>query len=120
MNAPTPTTLVLGADIAAREAAIAARLPRDVPTAIILEGIPTGGSPLDEAMPSLHVARIAPACLCCTGNLTLRVTLNRLLRQRPQRLFISLANAEHLERLRAFLAAPPYDALLVLTQDLHA
>lgn len=49
----------------------------------------------------------------------MRVTLNRLLRRPPARLFIGLANAEHLEDLRAFLRHPPYDTLLTLTKDLH-
>jgi hypothetical protein len=114
----TETTLVLGGSIAAREEAIAARLQAGVSTAVILEGIPGGSSPLDESLPGLQVARIAPACMCCTGNLTLRVTLNRILRRHPERLFVSLANTAHLERIRAFLQTPHYNSLLALTPDL--
>jgi G3E family GTPase len=65
------------------------------------------------------IERIAPGCLCCTGNLVLRVTLNRLLRRRPGRLYIGLATTEHLDQLRSWLQAPPYDQLLELTPDLH-
>lgn len=115
----TLTTLVTGATAQAREAAIAARLDAAVDTALILEGLPAGNPILAEAV-GLRIFRIAPGCLCCTGNLTMRVTLNRLLRQPPERLFISLATPDHLDRLRGFLAAAPYDALLELTQDLHA
>ena len=46
---------------------------------------------------ALQLLRIAPGCLCCSGNLVLRVTLNRLLRHPPARLFISLADATHIE-----------------------
>lgn len=74
----TLTTLVTGAGAAQREAAIAAALDPALTTALILEGIPSGHSPLDTAS-GLRVARIAPGCPCCSGNMTMRVTLNRLL-----------------------------------------
>lgn len=144
------TSLVTGSTAAAREAAIAAllampfdaasaspasvsslaadgaaslasRLPAPaVPfDAVILEGLGVAATPL-ETGPGLQVMRIAPGCLCCDGNLVLRVTLNRLLRQRPRRLFIGLASSEHLDQLRSWLAAPPYDQLLALEPTMHA
>jgi G3E family GTPase len=118
----TPTTLVTGASAAAREAVIAAAIESGLQTALILEGLPSGTTQLDSIAqsPNLHIARIAPGCLCCTGNLTMRVTLNRMLRRQPARLYISLATADHLDRLRNFLLQPPYDNLLVLTKDLQA
>ena len=113
-----PTTLVVGARAGAREAAIAARLDGGGGVAAaILEGLPDGQFCL-EAGPTLLVKRIAPACLCCAGNLVLRVTLNRLLRERPARLYIGLASAEHVTRLRSWLSTAPYDQLLTLTPDL--
>ena len=117
----TLTTLVVGATYAAREAAIAAALQAGQQSAAILEGLPDGrsGSPLEQALRPDDIRRVAPGCLCCTGNLTMRVTLNRVLRHPPQRLFISLANAEHLEQIRAFLDTPSYQPLLTLTADLH-
>jgi G3E family GTPase len=117
----TLTTLVVGASYAAREAAIAAALQPGQPCAVILEGLPDGrgDSALDHALPAVDIRRVAPGCLCCTGNLTMRVTLNRVLRHPPQRLFISLANAGHLEQIRAFLGTPSYVPLLTLTADLH-
>jgi len=57
--------------------------------------------------------------MCCTGNLTLRVHLNRLLRHAPQSICISLANDEHIEQLLAFLSSPPYDKLLSLEPVVH-
>jgi hypothetical protein len=122
----TLTTLVIGPNAAAREAAIAAALAAFAhmapagPSAAILEGLAPGTSSLDTHPPDLPLARIAPGCLCCAGNLVLRVTLNRLLRQRPVRLFIGVAQAEHLDQLRSWLEAEPYDQLLRLTPDLQA
>ena len=119
------TTLVTGATAAARESAIAAVLSPGRPTAVILEGMADGNSRLvyDESDPPAwqpQVLRIAPGCLCCAGNLVLRVTLNRLLRRPPAQLFISLADATHVDRLRAMLATAPYDALLRLEPVLAA
>lgn len=120
-----PTVLVTGPTAAARESAIAAVLSPGLPTAIILEGLADANSSLvyDESDPSAwqrQVHRIAPGCLCCAGNLVLRVTLNRLLRRPPAQLFISLADATHVDRLRAMLEAAPYDALLRLEPVLNA
>jgi hypothetical protein len=120
------TTLVTGPGAAARERAIAARLRSPDAAAssglqaVILEGIASGNSPLDTLPPNAQLARIAPGCLCCTGNLVLRVTLNRMLRQRPERLFIGVADSEHLDQLRSWLQSEPYDQLLTLTADLQA
>lgn len=122
-DARTVLTLVTGAGAATREAAIAARLSdlhEDGMQAIILEGLASGLSPLDDLPPEQTVARIAPGCLCCTGNLVLRVTLNRLLRRRPRRIFIGVADGEHLDQLRSWLQSEPYDQLLRLTSDLNA
>ena len=137
MMALAATFLVVGASAAAREQAIAALLAAppaavsdpDAPgagaatsrdfSAVILEGLGVAATPL-ETGPGLQVVRIAPGCLCCDGNLVLRVTLNRLLRQRPGRLFLGLASSEHLDQLRSWLAAPPYDQLLALNPTVHA
>nr|WP_269462322.1 GTPase [Janthinobacterium lividum] len=119
-------TLVSGGRAAGREAAIAQALPPDQPAAVILEGLADGNGILaylaEQVSPSpsfpLQLLRIAPGCLCCSGNLVLRVTLNRLLRHPPARLFISLADASHIEQLRTWLTASPYDALLALQADM--
>jgi hypothetical protein len=123
---PTPLTLVSGGRAAGREAAIAQALPPGQPVAVILEGLADGNAILTElaeqVSPSppfpLQLLRIAPGCLCCSGNLVLRVTLNRLLRHPPAHLFISLADASHIEQLRTWLTASPYDALLALQADM--
>jgi len=112
----TSVTLFTGKLAAQREAAIAARIDPALSTALILEGLASGKAELDTlaAEAAFPLVRVAPACMCCVGNLTLRVHLNRMLRAAPQRLYISLASDEHIEKIRAFLLAPPYDALLKL------
>lgn len=131
-RAPVPTWLVTGPRAGARETAIARLLQKGVPSAIILEGLSDGGSALvfDDTAHAPGVAsseqlianviRIAPGCLHCSGNLVLRVTLNRVLRRPPAQLYISLASAEHLEQLRSWLSSAPYDALLDLQSDITA
>lgn len=115
------TTLVVGADAGLREVAIAQAIEPALVTAVILEGMPAGTAPLAdlaENNPHLSVTRITPGCICCSGNLVMRVTLNRILHHPPQRLFISLADASHLQRIRQFLTQEPYDKLLGLTKEM--
>ncbi|HEU4375067.1 MAG TPA: GTPase [Telluria sp.] len=115
------TSLVTGASAGARERLIAAHRadhPAGATCAVLLEGLPDGHTILVPS-PAVLIERIAPGCLCCTGNLVLRVTLNRLLRRRPDRLYIGLATTEHLDQLRSWLHNRPYDQLLELTPDLH-
>ena len=132
MAGPVPVTLVTGPSAGAREAAIASLL--DAPSAgapaanaaraapfnaVILEGLATGSTPIPD-LSSVRLVRLAPGCVCCTGNLVLRVTLNRLLRQGPERLFIGVASSEHLDQLRSWLQEAPYDQLLALNPTVHA
>jgi G3E family GTPase len=121
---PVTATLVTGSSAEARERAIHEQLilsnlhHNGAKSAVILEGLASGNSPLDTLPAHVLRARIAPGCLCCAGNLVLRVTLNRLLRQRPERLFIGVARSEHLDQLRSWLESEPYDQLLRLTPNL--
>jgi G3E family GTPase len=120
----TPTTLVYGGNSTAREQAITARFDASYSTAVIAEGI-SGISGTDaplqslEAKQQLQVFRIAPGCPCCSGNLTMRVTLNRILRRPPQRLYLSLASAAHLPQIRNFLQEAQYQSLLSLSEELN-
>lgn len=118
----TLTTLVTGSRASARETAIAATLDLTLTTALILEGLPDGSAHLDlfAELPTITLVRIAPGCLCCAGNLIMRVTLNRILRRPPERLYISLATTTHLDAIRQFLTQEPYDALMSLSTDLCA
>lgn len=116
----TLTSLVMGARAKDREAVILSNIDSSLQTAIILEGLPDGNSALDTlaSTPNLTIARIAPGCMCCVGNMIMRVHLNRMLRAKPERLYISVANSEHIEQLRLFLTQAPYDDLLSLTDDI--
>lgn len=118
----TLLSLVLGGSADDRERAIAADIPPGLACAAIIEGVPSGGAaPLNEMPPdvSLEVVRVAPGCPCCTGNLTMRVTLNRILRRSPARLYLSLSDASHREQVLLFLQAPQYLALLAIGPDLQ-
>lgn len=115
----TLTSLVRGGTARKREALILSQLSATQQTAIILEGLPDGGSDVLTNHSLLSVVRIAPGCMCCTGNMIMRVHLNRILRSKPARLFISVANSEHIEQLRLFLTQAPYDTLLTLSDDLR-
>jgi G3E family GTPase len=115
------TILVIGPTPGAREAAILAAIDPAVNTTVILEGLSDGSSDLNDAAQarsSLQLIRIASGCICCSGNLVMRTMLNRVLRNRPQRLFISLADAAHLEQIRRFLLQEPYGEYLSLTKEL--
>jgi len=117
----TVLSLVLGGSADDRERAIAADLPPGLACAAIIEGLPSGAAPLNEMAPdaSLEVVRVAPGCPCCTGNLTMRVTLNRVLRRSPARLYLSLSDATHREQVLMFLQAPQYLDLLAIGPDLQ-
>lgn len=117
----TLTTLITGNTALLREEAIAALLRPKLRSACILEGLPQQKTPLESLASSLpvRITRIAPGCPCCIGNLTMRVTLDRILRQSPEALYISLASDTHLEQLKSFLTQPPYRSLITLTKDLH-
>ncbi len=121
MTNPSLLTLVSGGSYTQREAAIADSLlnfPSDETIAVVLEGLPDGSNVLSEA-PSLRVHRIAPGCMCCIGNLAMRVTLNRIFRHPPSHLFVSLASVEHLEKIELFLQQPAYSKVLKLHQNLQ-
>lgn len=129
MTGKTSVTLVTGGTASAREAAIAAMIDNcaankfDIANAIgiILEGMPDGiesFAALAGHFPSVMIARIAPGCPCCLGNLTMRVTLNRMLQRSPKNLYISLATSTHLDQVRRFFMQPPYNKLIELAKDL--
>ncbi len=115
----TRVTLVVGGDGAAREKAIAVSAEPGKRTVALIEGLPSGSALDDVTTPNaLQVVRIAPGCPCCTGNLSMRVTLNRALRQDPDQLFLSLANREHLANVINFLQEDQYRSRLEIGQTL--
>lgn len=86
--------------------------------AVILEGLPSGSGPA-MLQPSSHLLldRIAPGCFCCIGNLAMKVCLNRMLRQKPDFIYVGVASSAHLENIRATLQAAPYQQLIQLQDD---
>jgi G3E family GTPase len=112
----TGLTLVSGGRASTREDYIHGAV---VPgAAVIIEGLADASSALAEVDPAaVTVVRIAPGCLCCTGNLVLRVTLNRLLRRAPAHIFISMADASHVGQLKDWLTSASYQPLLALAPD---
>jgi len=118
LQTAVPLTLVSGGSYRQREAQIAACIDHDQKhaksvgrVAVLLEGLPEGDLLLSDTQ-QLHLQRIAPGCFCCIGNLTMRVSLNRALRQRPQHVYLGVASSEHLDNLRLTLQQAPYDQLL--------
>lgn len=114
-------TLVYGRSSMQREQAIASRLNRNLQNVVIAEGLASGSAALANLAEEkiIELIRIAPGCLCCTGNLTMQVTLNRVLRVRPQAIFLSLSSNEHLPGIRKFLQNSQYINLLCLTEDIN-
>jgi CO dehydrogenase nickel-insertion accessory protein CooC1 len=69
--------------------------------AILIEG---AFSALD-VLAGVPVTRLGAGCVCCMGQVPLRVGLTRLVRaQRPDVVLLVLASGEHLARVRALLA----------------
>ena len=135
----TLVTLVLASTSGGRERAIASAIrqaqalmpasvapantgihPPCVPHAVLLEGLPDGQCQLEDLLAPSQLIRIAPGCLCCIGNTVMRVSINRLLRYKPARLFIALSDASHHAQLRTILQQAPYDQWLELGADLLA
>ena len=120
------TYLVFGANGVEREKAIAQQLAKNsdslaasvaIKTAVILEGLADGKNHLvpDD---NLIVVRIAAGCLCCTNNMIMRVYLNRLIQQKPQRLYLSLSSDEHLDQVIALLSSAGYEKNLELADQI--
>jgi hypothetical protein len=115
----TLMTLVYGGTLSDREKAIASLAPHHGASAII-EGLPDGTGVLEALTltSQLQLQRIAPGCPCCHGNLTVRVMLNRMLRQAPQQIYLGLADASHLPAIREFLQEDQYRERLSLGDEI--
>ena len=120
------TTLVYGATSVQRDAAIhacVASLPANARIGLILEGPASSADRLGALAAGdtrLILHRIAAGCPCCSGNLTLRVTLDRLIHRAPNHILLGIASDAHQAQLRDFLMAAPYDRHLALMPDLRA
>jgi G3E family GTPase len=73
--------------------------------AVIVEGGP--GNLIAPA--GVELVQLAPGCVCCVGQLPLRVTVARMLRLvKPVRLWIEVTTGEHLPELRRQLNGPGF------------
>jgi G3E family GTPase len=63
--------------------------------AVIVEG----GDERLQAPAGVTLVQLAPACLCCVGELPLRVALARRLRQRPSAIWVEVSSLVHREQL---------------------
>ena len=115
----TLMTLVYGGTPGDREKAIAS-VASQTRAGVIIEGLPDGTGLLEDlaATSQLQLQRIAPGCPCCHGNLTVRVMLNRMLRQAPQQIYLSIADASHLPAIRGFLQEDQYQERLLLGAEI--
>ncbi len=75
--------LVYGANQSEREHAIKTQINPTLFTMALLEGGAMDNAPLDS-LASIKVVRMAPGCPCCSGNLTMRVMLNRHIALTPR------------------------------------
>jgi hypothetical protein len=58
-----------------------------------------------ELPPEVPLTRLGAGCVCCLGQVPLRVGLTRMVRSvRPDAVLLVLAHGEHLARVRALLA----------------
>lgn len=115
----TIMTLVHGGNHRDREKAIA-NIVSQSGAGVIIEGLPDGSGLLEALAASgqLQLHRIAPGCPCCMGNLTVRVTLNRMLRQTPKQIYLGIADATHLPAIREFLQDEQYRECLALGPEI--
>jgi hypothetical protein len=115
----TLMTLVHGGRHRDREKAIADSAGH-TGAGVIIEGLPDGSGLLETLAASgqLQLHRIAPGCPCCMGNLTVRVTLNRMLRQTPKQIYLAIADATHLPAIREFLQDEQYRERVVLGPEI--
>ncbi len=78
---------------------------------VILEG----GLGTLSAPPGVTLHQLAAQCVCCVGQLPLRVTLARIIRlEKPQRLILEITHTEHLAQIAALLRSGSFGEHLCL------
>lgn len=94
-------TVLVDGDGAQRAIAAWLAATQGLRRAAFVEGL-TAAPDLPEDVP---VTRLAAGCVCCLGQVPLRVGIVRAVRSaRPQALLLVLAGGEHEQRVRALLA----------------
>jgi G3E family GTPase len=105
--ADVPTVLISGERGAGKTTLLAellaARPPGERSAALLTE---LGEAALPQ-VPGVVAAEAEPGCVCCVGQVGLRVALTRLLREaRPARLYVELTEPSHLGAALKTLANP--------------
>jgi len=71
--------------------------------ALVVEGL----FALPRVPPDVATVRLAPGCVCCIGQLPLRVALMRLVRQhRPEHVLLVLSDLSHRAAVETLIADP--------------
>lgn len=116
----TPVVLLVGGKLRQGQS-IAIELARAAAAsgkqAVIVEGGPGNLT----APAGVELVQLAPGCVCCSGQLPLRVTVARMLRLvKPVRLWIEVSTGEHLPELRKQLVGPGFaGAIELVDADLY-
>ena len=77
-----------------------------------------GGPGTLTAPAGVELVQLAAGCVCCLGQLPLRVTVARMIRQlRPARLWIEISDGSHLPELRRQLDGPGFAGAIRLDLD---
>ena len=85
-------------------------------TAVIAEGVFTALA----APAGVVIEQVAAGCVCCVGQIALRVTLTRVLRKhRPTQLLLLLASGEHIDRVRLMLQEDQFATVLQFSESAH-
>jgi G3E family GTPase len=102
-----PTVVLSGARGAGKTTLLARLLaarPPEERRAVLLTEL---GEAVLPTLPGVIVAEAEPGCVCCVGQVGLRVALTRLLREaRPERLYVELTEPAHLGAALRTLANP--------------
>jgi G3E family GTPase len=104
----TPVVLLVGSKL--RQGHSAALVLAEANTAAGRQAVIVEGGPGNLIAPAgVELVQLAPGCVCCVGQLPLRVTIARMLRLvKPVRLWIEVSAGEHLPELRRQLNGPGF------------
>ncbi|VCU70486.1 hypothetical protein PIGHUM_02558 [Pigmentiphaga humi] len=116
MMKPVPVMLLVGTQLrAGRSLALEGARARlgEGPQAVVVEG----GPGTFQAPAGVELVQLAAGCVCCVGQLPLRVTVARLLRlAKPARLWIEVSTDGHLAELRRQLDGPGFAGAVTLVE----
>jgi G3E family GTPase len=105
--ADVPAVVLTGLRGAGKTTLLGAMLRARPPAERIAVLLTERGEAAPPGLANATVVAAEPGCVCCVGQMSLRVALTRLLREtRPERVYIELAEPAHLARALATLRSP--------------